>query len=83
MECGGFRAQGTLAIDPDVHGQLGCHGQEVLLKSSLHEALLLVSHQGHLLLWRLSGFQLLPELLQAAAWAATAAWAAAACTAAA
>lgn len=63
-ECGGFGACGTLAVDPDVHGQLGRHGQEALLHSSLHEPLLLVNNQSHLLFWRFCGFQLLPELLQ-------------------
>lgn len=40
----------ALAVDADAHGQLCRHGQEVLLQSALHQPLLLVRHQCHLLL---------------------------------
>ena len=53
-----------MAVDPDAHRQLCRHGQEVLLKCPLHQPLLLLCHQGHLLLGRLPRLQFLPKLLQ-------------------
>lgn len=54
----------TSVGDLDVHGELGGHGQEVVLKRVLHQPLLLLRCQGHLLLRGLPCLQLLTQLLQ-------------------
>ena len=54
----------TSVVEFDVEGQLGGHGQQVLLQSVLHNPLLLLHHHHILLLRRLPPLQLLSELLQ-------------------
>lgn len=54
----------TSAVDFYIHGQLGRHGQEVVLQGVLHYSLLLLCHHSHLFFRRFSGFQLFPQLFQ-------------------
>lgn len=54
----------TLTVDADVHGHLAAHCEQVLLQRPLQEPLVVLCGQRHLLLGRLTGFQLLPQLLK-------------------